>query len=73
MVGPELTPGTLEAIAALTSIDCAPPLGSHPAVGQLVAIRYGAALADPKVASLAAEAKSEPLPASAPPASAGAQ
>jgi len=72
MVGPELTPGTLEAIAALTSIDCAPPLGSHPAVGQLVAIRYGAALADPKVASLAAEAKSEPLSASAPPAGTGA-
>src|SRR5690348_7005508 len=73
MVGPELTSGTLEAIAALTSIDCAPPLGSHPAVGQLVAIRYGAALADPKVASLAAEAKSEPLPASVPPAGTGAQ
>ena len=73
IVGPELTSGTLEAIAALTSIDCAPPLGSHPAVGQLVAIRYGAALADPKVASLAAEAKSEPLPASVPPAGTGAQ
>ena len=73
IVGPELTSGTLEAIAALTSIDSAPPLGSHPAVGQLVAIRYGAALADPKVASLAAENKSEPLPASAPPASTGAQ
>jgi len=72
MVGPELTSGTLEAIAALTSIDSAPPLGSHPAVGQLVAIRYGAALADPKVASMAAEAKSEPLPASAPPAGTGA-
>jgi hypothetical protein len=73
MVGPELSSGTLEAIAALTSIDSAPPLGSHPAVGQLVAIRYGAALADPKVASLAAEAKSEPLPASVPPAGTGAQ
>jgi len=73
MVGPELTSGTLEAISALTSIDSAPPLGSHPAVGQLVAIRYGAALADPKVASMAAQAKSEPLPASAPPAGTGAQ
>ena len=73
MVGPELSSGTLEAIAALTSIDSAPPLGSHPAVGQLVAIRYGAALADPKVASLAAETKSEPLPASVPPAGTGAQ
>ena len=46
MVGPELTSGTLEAISALTSTDCAPPLGSHPAIGQLVAIRYGAALAE---------------------------
>jgi len=73
MVGPELTSGTLEAISALTSIDSAPPLGSHPAVGQLVAIRYGAALADPKVASMAAQAKTEPLPASAPPAGTGAQ
>jgi CbiX len=57
MVGPELTAGTLEAIAALTSTDCAPPLGSHPAVGQLVAIRYGAALADPQVAAMVARAK----------------
>jgi sirohydrochlorin ferrochelatase len=73
IVGPELTSGTLAAIAALTSIDSAPPLGSHPAIGQLVAMRYGAALADPKVASLAAEAKNEPLPASAPPAATSAQ
>jgi hypothetical protein len=57
MVGPELTAGTLEAIAALTSTDCAPPLGSHPAVGQLVAIRYGAALADPQIAAMVARAK----------------
>src|SRR5579859_121328 len=57
MVGPELTPGTLEAIAALTSTDCAAPLGGHPAVGQLVAIRYGAALAAPGVASMVAQAK----------------
>jgi hypothetical protein len=66
MVGPELTSGTLEAIAALTSTECAPALGSHPAVGQLVAIRYGAALADPKVASLVAEANGDPRPASQP-------
>jgi sirohydrochlorin ferrochelatase len=73
MVGPELTSGTLEAIAALTSTDCAPPLGGHPAVGALVAMRYGAALADPEVASMIAEAKGDPLPASAPPAGSGAQ
>jgi hypothetical protein len=65
MVGPELTSGTLEAIAALTGTDCAPPLGSHPAVGQLVAIRYGAALADPNVATMVARGKTEPAPASA--------
>jgi sirohydrochlorin ferrochelatase len=65
MVGPELTSGTLEAIAALTSTDCAPPLGSHPAVGQLVAMRYGAALADPQVASMVARGKGEPFPARA--------
>ncbi len=65
MVGPELTSGTLEAIAALTSTDCAPPLGSHSAVGRLVAIRYGAALADPQVATMVARAKRGPSPAPA--------
>jgi sirohydrochlorin ferrochelatase len=69
MIGPELTSGTLDAIAALTSTDCAPPLGSHSAVGKLVAIRYGAALADPQVATMMAEARGEPLPASPLPAS----
>jgi sirohydrochlorin ferrochelatase len=67
MIGPELTPGTLDAIAALTSTECAPPLGSHPAIAQLVAIRYGAALADPQVATAVAQARGEPLPASVPP------
>ena len=68
MIGPELTSGTLDAIAALTSTDCAPPLGSHSAVAQLVAIRYGAALADPQVATMVAEARGVPLPASPQPA-----
>jgi len=66
LVGPELTSGTLEAIAALTSTECAPPLGGHPAVGQLVAIRYVAALAAPGVAAMVAEAKGEPPSAPAP-------
>jgi len=57
MVGPELTSGTLEAIAALTGCDCAPALGGHPAVGKLVAIRYGAALADPQIAAMVARGK----------------
>ena len=59
MIGPELTSGTLEAIAALTSTESAPPLGSHSAVGKLVAIRYGAALADPQVAAMVARAKGQ--------------
>ena len=63
MIGPELTSGTLDAIAALTTTECAPALGCHPAVAQLVAIRYGAALADPRVATMMAEARGEPLPA----------
>jgi len=67
MIGPELTAGTLDAIAALTGTESTLPLGSHPAVAQLVAIRYGAALADPQVATMMAEARGEPLPASAPP------
>jgi hypothetical protein len=67
MIGPELTSGTLEAIAALTSTESAPPLGSHSAIGQLVAIRYGAALADPNVASMVAEGKGESAATPAPP------
>jgi sirohydrochlorin ferrochelatase len=71
MIGPELTSGTLDAIAALTTTECAPSLGCHPAVAQLVAIRYGAALADPQVATMMAEARGEPLPAQvSPPATA---
>ncbi len=52
VIGPELPPGTLEAITARTGAACARPLGGHPTVGQLVAIRYGAALADPRMASI---------------------
>lgn len=50
VVGPEIAPGMLAAIAAETGVECAQPLGSHPAVAQLVAIRYGAALEDPQLA-----------------------
>jgi sirohydrochlorin ferrochelatase len=45
VIGPETDPRELEAIAAGTGAVCAPPLGAHPAIGQLVAMRYGAALA----------------------------
>lgn len=50
LIGPELAAGGLAAIAAETGLACAPPLGAHAALGHLVAIRYGAALADPAVA-----------------------
>jgi hypothetical protein len=49
-IGPELPAGALAAIAAETGLRCAPPLGAYPTIGQLVAIRYGAALEDPKLA-----------------------
>jgi sirohydrochlorin ferrochelatase len=53
VVGPEIGPGTLAAISAESGVACAAPLGGHHAIGQLVAIRYGAALEDPKLARLA--------------------
>jgi hypothetical protein len=52
VIGPELPPGRLASISAETGMACAPPLGTHPAIGQLVAIRYGGALADPRLAGL---------------------
>jgi sirohydrochlorin ferrochelatase len=52
VIGPELPPGTLARVTAETGLACAALVGGHPAVGQLVAIRYGAALADPELASL---------------------
>jgi sirohydrochlorin ferrochelatase len=45
LIGPETDPRELEAISAAVGAPYAQPLGGHPAVGQLVAIRYGAALA----------------------------
>jgi hypothetical protein len=53
VIGPEITPGSLAAISAESGIACAGPLGGHHAIGQLVAIRYGAALEDPNLARLA--------------------
>ena len=45
VIGPETDPDELAAVAARTGAPCARPLGTHPAIGQLVAMRYGAALA----------------------------
>ncbi len=53
VIGPEIAPDTLAGIAAQAGLACAPPLGGHHAIGQLVAIRYGAALEDPQLAGFA--------------------
>jgi hypothetical protein len=45
LIGPETPWRELEAISSALGAPCAAPLGAHSAVGQLVAIRYGAALA----------------------------
>jgi hypothetical protein len=45
LIGPETSQAVLEDLSAALNAPCAAPLGAHPAVGQLVAIRYGAALA----------------------------
>ena len=44
VIGPETLVPDLEALSGAIGAPYAPPLGAHPAVGQLVAIRYGAAL-----------------------------
>ena len=45
LIGPETPDGDLEAVSNAIGAPAAAPLGGHPAIGQLVAIRYGAALA----------------------------
>src|SRR3984885_949383 len=44
VIGPETDPGEIDAVSAATGALSAPPLGAHPAIGQLVAMRYGNAL-----------------------------
>ncbi len=50
VIGPETNFEELMAASAQTGARCAQPLGAHPALGQLVAIRYGTALQDPRIA-----------------------
>jgi hypothetical protein len=50
VVGPEFSPADVAAVAAEAGLQSARPLGDHPAVGQLAAMRYGAALQDPQLA-----------------------
>jgi sirohydrochlorin ferrochelatase len=45
LIGPETSISVLDDLSAALGAPCAPPLGAHQAIGQLVAIRYGAALA----------------------------
>jgi hypothetical protein len=45
LIGPETPDRDLEAVRKAVGAPMAAPLGGHPAIGQLVAIRYGAALA----------------------------
>ncbi len=45
LIGPEISQAVLDDLSSALGVPCAPPLGAHQAIGQLVAIRYGAALA----------------------------
>jgi hypothetical protein len=45
LIGPEANIAVLDDLSAALGAPCAPTLGAHQAIGQLVAIRYGAALA----------------------------
>lgn len=44
VIGPETDPAELTALSADLGAPCAAPLGAHPAIAQLVAVRYGEAL-----------------------------
>jgi hypothetical protein len=44
VIGPETDPAEFNALAAALGAPCAAPLGAHPAIAQLVAVRYGEAL-----------------------------
>jgi sirohydrochlorin ferrochelatase len=51
LIGPETDPSELTQLSSAINAPCAAPLGAHPAIAQLVAIRYGEALARISVAS----------------------
>ncbi|MEP7025756.1 MAG: hypothetical protein ABJB47_18535, partial [Actinomycetota bacterium] len=50
VIGPESDPNELEALCAAIGSQRAQPIAAHPAISQLIAIRYGAALADRRLA-----------------------
>ena len=45
VIGPETNPAEWEQLCAALGAPCTEPLGNHPAIAQLVSIRYGEALA----------------------------
>jgi sirohydrochlorin ferrochelatase len=51
VIGPEIDQAELAALALALGAPCSAPLGDHPAIAQLVAVRYGEALARISVAS----------------------
>lgn len=51
LIGPETDPNELTQLSAAINAPCAAPLGTHSAVAQLVAVRYGEALTRISVAS----------------------
>ena len=51
VIGPETDPAEFAALSAALNAPSAPPLGAHPAIAQLVAVRYGEALSRLAVAS----------------------
>lgn len=51
LIGPETDPAELTMLSSAIDAPCASPLAAHPAIAQLVAIRYGEALARLTVAS----------------------
>jgi hypothetical protein len=63
VIGPELDPQEMAALAAAVGGQCSPPVGAHPALGQLATMRYGAALLEPAPAPAP---RREPAPDSPP-------
>ena len=51
VIGPETDPAEFAALSAALGAPCPAPLGAHPAIAQLVAVRYGEALARISVGS----------------------
>jgi hypothetical protein len=49
VIGPEYSSAALATVAAEAGLESGRMLGAHPAIGQLTAMRYGAALQDPQL------------------------